>query len=171
MEVNIMLCTECNKSELVERLENIRYEESGIPNVVLEAIKVRQCPTCGNRLVSIPRITELHRCIAVHLVKKPSRLAPAEITFLRKSLGWSKSDFAKKMHVKPEQIYRWESDKSPKAMMIQSELLLRAFVAIGKKIEHYEDQVDHFATIDIPEASPFAMIFNNGWQEHQLASA
>jgi hypothetical protein len=56
-------------------------------------------------------------------------------------------------------------------MMIQSELLLRAFVAIGKKIEHYEDQVDHLATIDIPEASPFAMIFNNGWQEHQLVSA
>ncbi len=163
-----MLCSECNKSELIERQENIRYEESGIPNVVLEAVKVRQCPTCGHRLVSIPRISELHRCIAVHLVKKTSRLAPAEICFLRKSLGWSKSDFAKKMHVNTEQVYRWESTKSFKSMMIQSELLLRAFVAIGKKIEHYEEQVDRLATIDTPEASPFSMIFDNGWHEHQM---
>lgn len=166
-----MICSECSKSELIERQENIRYDESGIPNVVLEAIKVRQCPTCGHRLVSIPRLSELHRCIAVHLVKKIARLSHADVRFLRKSLGWSKNDFAKKMHVKVEQVYRWESNKSPKPMMIQSELLLRAFVAIGQKIENYDEQVDQLATIDTPEILPFSMVFNNGWHEHQMIVA
>lgn len=166
-----MICHECNKSEMIERQENVRYDESGLPNVVLESVKVRQCPTCGNRLVTIPRLSELHRCIAVHLVKKIARLSPADIRFLRKSLGWSKNDFAKKMHVNIEQVYRWESDKSPKPMMIQSELLLRAFVAIGKKIENYDEQVDQLATIDDLEVSPFSMVFDNGWHEHQLVGA
>ena len=166
-----MICSECRTSEMIEKQENIRYDESGVPNIVLESIKVRQCPTCGHRLVSIPRISELHRCIAVHLVKKVARLSSADIRFLRKSLGWSKSDFAQKMHVNQEQVYRWESEKSPKPMMIQSELLLRAFVAIGQKIENYDEQVDKLATTDTLDLSPFAMVFNNGWHEHQLVNA
>ncbi len=166
-----MVCTECNVSEMIEKRKNIRYDESGVPNIVLESVKVRQCPTCGHRLVSIPRMSELHRCIAVHLVKKVARLSPAEICFLRKSLGWSKSDFARKMHVNNEQVYRWESEKTPKPMMIQSELLLRAFVAIGQKIENYDEQVDTLATVDTPEMSPFAMVFDNGWHEHNFIGA
>ena len=38
----IMICHECNKSEMIERQENVRYDESGLPNVVLESVKVRQ---------------------------------------------------------------------------------------------------------------------------------
>ena len=166
-----MTCSECGKSEMIERFENIRYDESGVPNIVLESIKVRQCPTCGHRLVSIPHMPELHRCIAVHLVQKVSRLSPSDIRFLRKSLGWSKNDFARKMHVKTEQVYRWESEKTPKPMMIQSELLLRAFVAIDQKTEDYNEEVEKLATNDTMESLPFAMVFDNGWHENQLLEA
>lgn len=163
-----MICSECSKSEMIEKRENVRYDECGVPNIVLESVKVRQCPTCGHRLVSIPCMSELHRCIAVHLIKKVARLSPADIQFLRKYLGWSKNDFARKMHVKTEQVYRWESEKAPKPMMVQSELLLRAFVALGQKIENYDDHVEKIAMSETVEMSPFSMVFDDGWHEHQL---
>jgi hypothetical protein len=74
------------------------------------------------------------------------------------------------MHVNIEQVYRWEREKSPKPMMIQSELLLRAFVAIGQKIDNYDERVDKLATTDMLELSPCAMVFDNGWHEHEFVT-
>ena len=163
-----MICDECGKAEYIETHENHRYLESGLPNIVLESVLIRRCPACGSHLVTIPRMTELHRSVAVRLIKKRARLAPQEVTFLRKSLNWSKPEFAKKMHVKQEQIYRWESLTNHKPMMIQSELLLRAFVALDKKINDYDDQVDDSGTVETPDLSPFSMVFNKGWHDHSL---
>jgi DNA-binding transcriptional regulator YiaG len=36
-----------------------------------------------------------------------------EVRFLRKSLGWSGSDFAKHMGVAEETVSRWENDAAP----------------------------------------------------------
>lgn len=101
-----MICPDCKKDEMKKGKETIRYEECGLPNVVLKDILLRRCSNCGNQLVSIPNLAGLHRCIAVALVNKPERLIPAEIGFLRKTLRWSKADFARKLHVRPEQVSR-----------------------------------------------------------------
>ena len=164
-----MICPDCKTEEMKQSKETIRYEESGLPNVVLKDIPLRRCLHCGNQLVSIPNLAGLHRTIAVVLVNKPERLLPTEIGFLRKSLGWSKADFARKLHVRPEQVSRWESSKSPVPMQVQSELLLRSLVAMGQKIEDYKDHMEEFASKDAAELPIFSMTYDEkGW--HKLAA-
>ena len=164
-----MICPDCKKDEMAQGKETIRYEECGLPNVVLKDILLRSCANCGNKLVSIPNLAGLHRCIAVVFVNKPERLAPAEIGFLRKSLGWSKADFARKLHVRPEQVSRWESSKSPVPMQVQSELLLRSLVAMGQKIEDYKDHMEELASKDAVGLPIFSMSYDEtGW--HKLAA-
>ena len=117
------------------RRENHLYAESGLPNVTLLDVEVRQCPRCGERAVAIPRIDELHRVLALAVIHKSARLAPQEVRFLRKYLGWSGSDFARHMGVAPETVSRWENGKEPMGPV--ADRLLRLMVAHGKPIEEY----------------------------------
>ena len=155
-------CIECGKGRLSENRENYRYMESGLPNVLLMDILVRRCPECGAEYVSIPAIEDLHRTIAMILVDKSGRLSPNEIKYMRKSLGWSGSDFARKFHVSPSQVSRWESESSSQPMGKANELLLRAAVAYGQKIENY---MDHAETLELTkDAAPlkFALSHEGG---------
>lgn len=163
-----MICPDCHKNELIEKKETIRYQESGLRNIVLNNVLVRTCPACGNKLVSIPNIEELHRSIAVFLINKSERLISEEIIFLRKSLGWSKADFARKFHVRPEQVSRWESEAKPIKMKVQNELLLRTIVANGQKIENYEDHMDEIASKDPCDKSFLSMLFSHKKWEPNL---
>lgn len=137
-----MTCPECKVSEMVESRENIRYEECGLPYVTLRNIMVEQCPECGNELVTIPKVAELHRVLALILIRKPGRLDPLEITFLRKLLGWSKADFARKVHVHQSQVSRWESTTSHTPMGEANDLLLRTLVAMNQDIRDYMEEMD-----------------------------
>jgi len=141
-----MKCPDCHEVELNETRENHRYLESGLSNVVLHGVTVRRCPRCGFFGVSIPRMTGLHRALALALIGRRERLTPAEIRFLRKSLGWSGVDFARKFHVRPEQVSRWESGTRHVHMSIPSELLLRLLVAQGYQVEDYAEQLDDVAS-------------------------
>lgn len=147
-----MKCPECQEAELLESRENHRYSESGLSNVVLQDVQVRRCPRCAAHLVSIPKLSQLHRVLALTLINRRERLSPAEIRFLRKSLGWSGADFARKFHVRPEQVSRWESEGSPSRMSISNELLLRSMVAHGNRLDDYADKLDVVATTE--EAGP-----------------
>lgn len=161
-----MKCPECGEADLLESRENHRYAESGLPNVVLQDILVRRCPNCGAHLVSLPRLAELHRCLALVLINKKGRLSPQEVRFLRKSLGWSGADFARKFHVRPEQVSRWESDSSRTKMSISNELLLRSMVAHGNRVEDYPDKLDVVATVDNAESSLLSLRRKGeGWCE------
>ena len=144
-----MKCPECDNAILKSSKENYLYVESGLRNITLKDILIRYCPTCGARFASIPRITELHRLIALALINKPGRLVPSEIRFLRKSLGWSGADFARKFHCSPQQVSRWESENSNSRMSMSNELLLRLFVADGQKIEDYQENIEQVAVEDV----------------------
>src|SRR5687767_12141989 len=98
MEGTPMKCPVC-RSELKSRRESHRYTESGLPNVTLADVEVRHCAKCGEHLVSIPRIEELHRVLALELIRQKSRLTGDEVRFLRKYLGWSAIDFARHIGV------------------------------------------------------------------------
>jgi DNA-binding transcriptional regulator YiaG len=89
-------------------------------------------------MVSIPRMEDLHRRLALELIKKPS-LTGKEIRFLRKHLGWSQAEFADHLAVVPETVSRWETG----ALGMSESLgqLLRLFVFIGDKVEDYEKAV------------------------------
>ena len=167
-----MKCTECRQVEMVISKESIRYEECGLPNIVLKNVEVKRCPECGNSLVSIPALAGLHKSIATHLVQQSERLTAPEIRFLRKYLGWSKTDFARKLHVRPEQVSRWESDSKSMPMNKQSELLLRSLVALGNKIEHYGDQIDSLAlTPPTQPSSMLSMFYDRYWHNGLMAAA
>ncbi len=80
-------------------------------------------------------------------------------------MGWSKADFARKLHVRLEQVSRWESNSKPVAMNKQSELLLRSLVAHGDKIEHYEEQIDRLSLKRAETPSMLSMFFDNSWHD------
>ena len=166
-----MKCPECHEANLESRRESRRYEESGLP-VMLMNVEVRHCPNCGNDLLAIPRMAQLHRTIATALIQKPAQLTPREIRFLRKSLGWSGRDFAARMHVDPATVSRWERDDSPQVMDPQNDLLLRAIVALGKQIDEY--QVDRLDKVATEKPKPLSMKIRNGddgWQPEGAAAA
>lgn len=122
---------------MTERVEAVRYDECGLTGVVLDGVPVRTCPKCGERMVGIPRIAELHRELAKHIAVKAERLAPAEVKFLRKVLGLSGEDFAARMGVDRATISRWESTEKPQGMGEPAERLLRVLVLSGKRVEEY----------------------------------
>ena len=86
-------CLQCGHA-MTTRRENVRYDASGLPGVTLVGVEVSRCAHCGEHEVAIPHIADLHRVLAHAVVRKSSRLTPAEIRFLRRSLGWSGQDFA-----------------------------------------------------------------------------
>lgn len=160
-----MNCPQCAQTELTSGRENHHYLESGLKNVTLRELTVRRCPHCGASFASIPRLAELHRAIALALMRKPERLAPAEIRFLRKHLGWSGADFARKLHCAPAQVSRWESESSPVPMSNAYELLLRTLVAMGEKVEDYAEHMEEVATVAEAQPAVMQMICaENGWQ-------
>lgn len=158
------LCRACSKSELSTSKENYLYSECGLPHVVLVGIDVRRCPECGHHEPILPRVTELHRTIALALVRKPSRLVGAEIRYLRKYLGWSGVDLAKRMGVDPATVSNWETDKDP--IGAPSDRLVRVLVVIGQQVQDYV--VDELANIESKRELPLHLRVSpkgNGWQQ------
>ncbi len=165
-----MKCPEYNKANLKVRRENRRYAESGLPNIVLVDVQVRHCPSCGAELVSLPRLSELHRAIALALISKPARLTSSEIKFLRKSLGWSGAEFARNLHVDPATVSRWESPRAAQTMSASNELLLRLAVAHSNQMADYE--VDKLAEVAVEAASPLKITIRQkktGWKTQEAA--
>lgn len=152
------------------RRENHRYIESGLPNIVLLDIEKRQCPNCGEVSLSIPRPLPLHKAIAMSIIDQPSRLTPHEIRFLRKWLGWSGADFAKRMAVDPATVSRWEKVDDPQAMGAVAERLLRMFVAYLAPQRNYIDQL---ATLDDRDIEPPLLGFrvsSGAWEPARITA-
>lgn len=161
-----MTCPQYQQGELQSGRENHHFRESGLNNVTLRAINIRRCPQCGVSFASIPRLAELHRAIALTLIRKSERLVPAEIRYLRKHLGWSGADFARKFHCSPSQVSRWESETSGVPMSNAYELLLRTLVAQGEKVEDYQQHMEEIATIAEARAVVLALVLDeDGWKQ------
>ena len=79
-----------------------------LPGVELVNVPVWTCSECGEEEVGLPRLNELQRLLAQLVARRPGRLAPAEIRFLRKHLGWNGRTFAAAFDVAPETVSRWE---------------------------------------------------------------
>lgn len=131
-----MKCLNCG-TRMETRRENYRYIASGLPNVVLLDVDVHRCAECGGDAVSLPRIEQLHRGLAMAIIRERGRLTPQEIRFLRKWRGWSSADFARFMGVDPSTVSRWESVDAPQAMGPQAERALRLAVAHGEPADTY----------------------------------
>ncbi len=153
------------------RRESYRYDASGLPNVVLIDVEVRQCPACGERAVALPRIEQLHHSLAMIVIRRPGRLAPQEIRFLRKWRGWSGTDFARHMGVDRATVSRWESADKPQTMGPVADRLLRLAIAHGEPADEYP--VSRLAELDM-EGDRTALLrmraSRTGWEEAGAAA-
>jgi len=101
------------------------YNECGLRNVWLKN-GFKRVETPYGRGVAIDAIENLHRVIVLELVMKPSKLAAAEIRFLRKEMELSQASLATMLGVSAQTLAFWEKGKS--RITAPSERLLRLVV-------------------------------------------
>jgi putative zinc finger/helix-turn-helix YgiT family protein len=141
-----MNCMQCG-TKLKTKRESYLYDRDGIKATLL-GVPVHRCPECGDFEVEIPRIEELNRTLAGAIIRKPRRLSAAEIRFLRKSLGWSGTDFARQIGVDPATVSRWETGAQDMGQV--ADRFLRLLVSVRTPIENYS--LDDLA--DLRDAPP-----------------
>lgn len=160
-----MKCFECGTLMKLERIPRYHDKGTGLPNVYLANITARVCPQCGEREILIPNVAGMHDALAAHVIRKKGRLSAAEIRFLRKHMGWSSIDFAKRLAVQPETVSRWEHGKAE--MSETTERLLRLLVAHGKKLDDYA--IEDLAAVEMkPSGKKFEL--KQRQEEWELAS-
>jgi putative zinc finger/helix-turn-helix YgiT family protein len=108
-EKQIRSCPNCKSGMICEEEKNYHYTESGLEDVYIDDINVFKCE-CGEQIVSIPAMPELHNLIAKNLIKKPALLNSNEIRFLRKNMGLTATKLAEYLGVDIASISRWEND-------------------------------------------------------------
>lgn len=128
-------CRACRQGPLVVTQKNHRYTESGLSNVVLQEVEVRSCPNCGDEQIVLPRVADLHRAIALAIVRTNIRLNGDEVRFVRKYMGLSGADFAARMGVDPSTVSRWENAHEP--IGPQADRLVRLMVVRDRPVEEY----------------------------------
>jgi putative zinc finger/helix-turn-helix YgiT family protein len=154
--------------------ENYRYDDCGLPYVVLEAVEVSRCPECGYVEVAIHGVENVHRRIAWVVANKDSRLTAAEIRFLRKFVGFSSADFAEVMGVDNATVSRWEN--GIRAMGATADRLVRMLAMThepvdGYPIDHLKQVVQNLRQIDSEKAEPVRMDLVRNEDDWQLAPA
>ena len=157
-----MKCVHCGSVTKSTRSAH-RYTESGLSNVTLLNVELRNCSACGEREVVISRIEELHRLIARTLATSKARLNQEQIRYLRKWIGWSSADFALMMGVRPETVSRWEGNGAGYQMPPTAERLLRMMVANQEPVTKYP--IDLFKLQPRTKAQPLKFIKSPDWKE------
>jgi putative zinc finger/helix-turn-helix YgiT family protein len=120
------------------KTESYQYKESGLDNIVLEGIEVHRCD-CGEQIVSIPAIPELHALLGEMVIKKKTMLNGKEIRFLRKNMGFTAKKLSALMKVGNEIISRWEHGS--RHISEPNDRLLRLLYMAIKEIPHADMKV------------------------------
>jgi putative transcriptional regulator len=139
-------CDVC-EVEMKERLATAQqpyiYTLVGLRGVALAGIRVFRCPRCKTESPLIPRIGELHRVIAQHLVRKSGLLTGEELRFLRKNAGFPAVKFAALLGVDPAHLSRVEHGKMN--LGTSTDKLARAVVTAAAEGEDVRDVLLKFA--------------------------
>ena len=106
-----MNCKACESTMTVRQAtvgNQYRYTLSGLSNVFLCGIEIRECQPCNLQVPIIPRVPELHKVISQALVSQIDPLHGDQIRFLRKYLGIPAREFAVLLQITPEHLSRVE---------------------------------------------------------------
>jgi putative zinc finger/helix-turn-helix YgiT family protein len=152
-------CLECG-TEMKRKTETVRHDAGGL-NVSLVGVPVYRCPKCGAHEVAIVNLGGLHREIAHALARRPERLQSAEIRFMRKYLGLSMEDLAKRLKTGLDTVKHWEA-KRARRMNPQAEMLLRLHVLMDQAIEGYG--LEEVSLTDAPPGMLKAMPDDSSWK-------
>jgi putative zinc finger/helix-turn-helix YgiT family protein len=163
LEKNQMTCLECGGTMRTRR-EVVPFEKPiGLPGVRVSTF-VARCPKCGAYEVMLPNLEGLHQAIARAVIAKKERLAPAEVRFLRKVLGWSGADFAEYMGTSAETVSRWETGATP--IGPQADRLLRVMVMNRDPVSDYR-KLDLLKTVARAKPAAVRMLARadgGGWR-------
>ena len=143
-----MKCPICN-SEVECNQESYHYIESGLENIYLDGIDVFRC-SCGEEIINIPAMPELHFLIALKLIKKKSLLSNLEIRFLRKNMGLTGKVLSKYIGVDNATLSRWEHNAQ--TIDKSHDRLLRLIYSNIKGIS--SDEIKHLIQEDFAYIKP-----------------
>lgn len=143
-----MKCPICN-SKTVCAKDTHHYTESGLNYVYLKGVDVCKC-SCGEIIVSIPAMSQLHSLIALSIIKKKSLLSGSEIRFLRKNMGLTATRLSKIIGVDNATISRWENNTQ--AIDKSHDRLVRLVYSNIKGIK--EDEIKHLIEEHFIEIEP-----------------
>jgi putative zinc finger/helix-turn-helix YgiT family protein len=124
-----MKCSNCKTGNAKRQRGLYRYDGSGLPDVFLKNVKWTRCDNCGETTVDIPRLSQLHRCIAWMVVMKNSYLTPEEMVFLRKMLGKRQGEMATILGIDQVALNRWERGKRTGRTKASDTLFRLAYLA------------------------------------------
>lgn len=126
-------CIECG---------NRSFETSTVDHDVDVLVRVQAqqhtCTECGEVYVDIPDLERLYHSVAQSFARQRERLAPEQIKWLRKFIGFSGQDFAERVDVARETVSQWENGHS--TMNYAAEVLLRVMAANGDVFKDYEPE-------------------------------
>lgn len=117
--------------------ENYFMTLTGEWGVTLEDATVIRCENCARPGFVVRGLAPLVRTIAAAVAAKKGRLAPVEITYLRKHIDYTGTRLARAMGVTPQTVSRWEHGREP--IGPQADRLLRALVILA---DHGEARFD-----------------------------
>lgn len=147
--------------------ESHRYDDCGLPYVVLENMAVSRCAKCGAEMVAVPAIEQLHAFIAVTVASKNTMLVPEEVRFLRKYLGCSGQDFASLAGVTPETVSKWENGR--RSISGPAERFLRLLVFKKQPADAYP--IEQLKNIDGSKATPVRVEARHGADAWEASGA
>jgi DNA-binding transcriptional regulator YiaG len=107
--MNTELCGNCGETAQVVR-KDYQFDDMGIP-VILQQIKVIECPHCGNVEPIIPNMDGLMHVLALGVLCNPSKLSGEEVRFLRKYVNKSALDFARFLHLDHTHLSKIENNR------------------------------------------------------------
>lgn len=102
-------CAHCG-ALMSEKTGTHHFLESGLSNVYLENISIREC-ACGYSEVSLPAFMNLQEILCKALISSPYPLKGEEIKYIRSAMGFHAKDLAKRLSVSAVTVSRWENGK------------------------------------------------------------
>jgi putative zinc finger/helix-turn-helix YgiT family protein len=163
-----MKCPNC-KSKMMCRAGDYHYTESGLNNIYLSGIEIYHCP-CGEEIINLPAVTQLHALIAFKLIKQRHPLNGKEIRFLRKNIGLTAKKLGEYIGIDNATISRWEKDAQP--ISSPHDRLLRLLYLNMKGIPQEEINTvirEDFAAISCEQVEPPPfMIPRERWSKTEI---
>lgn len=150
-----------------EASQPLHYRQCGLDDVYLiNGYTIHETSYGGG--VSVENVDGLHQAIARNIVRHKRMLGAKEIRFLRKMLGFTQADLARKLRYDTQSVARWE--KGQTEINGASDLCIRAFY-LGRETEGVNllQLAEDLAELNIIDFPQYFVERPDGW--HPSAAA
>ena len=108
-----ILCSACGKGHLAEKMVNHDVGSLlGMPHVMVENLPALVCWKCGAVTVTGAVLDAVANLLAALILKIPALYA-GEVRYLRRMVGDTQEEFAKRLEVERATVNRWENSSAP----------------------------------------------------------